>query len=236
MDLALAFLLGVIGSAHCVQMCGPLVVSYSLPLAGTARRTQAFAHLAYNVGRIATYALLGAIAGAIGGAVAFVGGLAGVAQLAAVVGGVLLLVAAAALAGFLPGDGLVRVGVFRPASSLSRAVARLMSSETVTAKVWTGMLLGFLPCGLVYAAVVRAGATGSPVGGAATMAAFGAGTSGALFAVGMCSTWITRIIGARRTQVTAFAVSVMGVVLLLRAFTASDPVSSPHGMHHLGGS
>ena len=65
LEFSVVFSFGLAGGLHCAQMCGPLVLAYSLPLRGGAMR----AHLAYNAGRIATYTLLGAVAGAVGQAI-----------------------------------------------------------------------------------------------------------------------------------------------------------------------
>src|SRR5437868_10478564 len=87
------FGLGLVSSLHCVQMCGILVISYSLPLSKISRMTQVFAHLSYNFGRILTYTMLGTVAGFIGGTIGFVGSLAGIENAAAIIGGCLMIVA-----------------------------------------------------------------------------------------------------------------------------------------------
>jgi len=68
-DLSIPFGLGLMSSLHCAQMCGPIVLAYSLPLRGT-RRSGVWAHLSYNSGRLITYGLMGALAGAVGGRLA----------------------------------------------------------------------------------------------------------------------------------------------------------------------
>ena len=65
-DFSINFALGLAGSLHCVQMCGPIVLSFGLPLANWARPRQAAGHILYHSGRIATYSLLGAVAGTFG--------------------------------------------------------------------------------------------------------------------------------------------------------------------------
>ena len=63
LELAAPFALGLVGSLHCLLMCGPLVLAYSMPMAGLPMRGHAIAHAGYNLGRLATYAALGALAG-----------------------------------------------------------------------------------------------------------------------------------------------------------------------------
>jgi uncharacterized protein len=229
MDLSLAFTFGLIGSLHCIQMCGPLVVACSMPLGHQPRTTQLLGQVAYNAGRMLTYGALGVVAGAAGGIVHVAGRLAGIEQAAALIGGVALLVAAAVMVGFgTPGGGrtapITIRRVFRPASVLSKTVATLVGSPSPLAKGAMGLMLGLLPCGLVYAALVQAAATSTAWGGAATMLAFGAGTSGALFAIGACSTSIGRWAGRWSTQAAGAAVAVMGIVLLWRAAMATHAV------------
>ena len=216
MDVWFAFALGLVGSLHCVQMCGPLVVSAGLPIADRPRGRQALAHLGYHLGRIATYALLGAAAGAAGSAVTVLGSLGGIRHGAMFAGGVLLILVAASLVG-LRSSRLTTIGIFRHASAWSRFVARLMSSDAVAARVAMGLVLGLLPCGLVYGALVKAAATASVTGGALTMAAFGVGTSGALFAVGLFAMPFGRIAGRWSTRTAAAAMAAMGLVLVWRA-------------------
>ena len=84
LELGLIFILGLVSSLHCVQMCGPIVLAFSLPLS----RSQALrAQLHYNAGRILTYAALGALAGALGGGIGLLGRLAGLASGARVFAG-----------------------------------------------------------------------------------------------------------------------------------------------------
>ena len=216
MDLWFALALGLLGSLHCVQMCGPLVLSAALPITHLTRGRQVMAQVAYNLGRLTTYAVLGAAAGALGSAVGVLGRLAGIRHGAMFAGGVLLIAVAASLAGLRPGR-LTTVGPFRHASAWSRFVARLMTSPAASTRFVMGLVLGLLPCGLVYGALVKAAATGSVAGGALTMAAFGAGTSGALLALGVCAMPLGRFAGRWSTRTAALAMAVMGMVLVWRA-------------------
>ena len=78
-DFYLVLAFGFVSSLHCMQMCGPIVLTYSVAVnTGAARRSLLGLHLAYNSGRTLTYMLLGAIAGLAGGTMGFVGRLAGV--------------------------------------------------------------------------------------------------------------------------------------------------------------
>src|SRR5450759_4675068 len=106
LELGLAFLLGLVSSLHCVQMCGPIVLAFSLPL----KRSQALrAHVQYNAGRILTYAFLGALAGTAGGALGMLGRLAGLASGARVFAGSAMILAGILMIGLLPSNGLITI-------------------------------------------------------------------------------------------------------------------------------
>src|SRR5260370_37068455 len=74
LELGLVFILGLGSSLHCVQMCGPIVLAFSLPL---SRPEALRAQVHYNAGRILTFAALGALAGALGGGIGLLGRMAG---------------------------------------------------------------------------------------------------------------------------------------------------------------
>ncbi|OJX81813.1 sulfite exporter TauE/SafE family protein [Magnetospirillum sp. 64-120] len=184
------FLTGVIGSlSHCVGMCGPFVLSQvaarleNLPAdrMNEFRRLTGAALIPYHLGRATTYGLLGALAGwaagtlAGGGAFRYVAG--GLLALAALF---LLGMAVPRLKALLGGGG--------GESWWSRHVAGLARPLFATPAGWRGwmlgVLLGFIPCGLLYAALSAAAASGDPLASAFGMLAFAAGTVPVLMVVG----------------------------------------------------
>jgi uncharacterized protein len=230
-DFSLVLTFGFVSSLHCVQMCGPLVLTYSVAANTTAdRRPLLGLHLAYNAGRTATYMLLGAIAGLAGGAMGWVGRLAGIAHTAALVAGIAMVLTGIGLLGFAPGMKGWR-GFGMP-QWLLRPAGKLLSSRAVPAKLALGLLMGFLPCGLVYGALMKAIGEATPVGGALTMLAFGLGTSVALVAVGLGSSAATRKISRWGTTISAVTVMVMGMVLITRSVLAGS-MNHQHMMHHM---
>jgi hypothetical protein len=219
MSLAIMFALGLAGSLHCVQMCGPLVLSFGLQM-------PARAHAAYHLGRILTYAALGMVAGWFGSGVALAGAMAGVQNAAAIVGGVLMIAAGMLItAPAVRGNQLIRIG---PGSRLSRVAGKLLRITSPRGKFAMGLVMGLLPCGLIYAALLRSVAAASPLSGAMNMAAFGAGTAGPLFGLGVFSVTITRWIGLRGQNWAAAGVLLMGAVLLWRGL--ADPALHLHHM------
>jgi uncharacterized protein len=165
--LVSALVAGLVGGAHCVGMCGAFAVA-------CATRHGGLGTLQYSFGRLLTYMLLGAFAGGLGQA------LSGVRLAGLVVSGALLLYFSLRLAGVGPGFA-VRV------PWLSRLVGKAARARFPGAQVLFGVANGFIPCGLVYAALALPTASASPVDGAVVMAAFGLGTLPAMFAVGWLS-------------------------------------------------
>ena len=174
------FLVGLLGGTHCVGMCGGIVGALTL---GGAPRWRI--HLAYNAGRIASYALAGAVAGALGAASLAAGkaegvrlGLYALANLMLVLLGVYLLGVVQVL---LP---IERLGhhLWRRLQPLGR---RFLPAQSVAQAFPLGLLWGWLPCGLVYSALASALTAGSATRGAAMMLAFGLGTLPNLLLAGM---------------------------------------------------
>ncbi|MBS1802404.1 MAG: sulfite exporter TauE/SafE family protein [Acidobacteria bacterium] len=228
-DLSLVLTFGFVSSLHCVQMCGPIVLSYSVA-ANAAQGHQSFLglHLAYNAGRSVTYMLLGMIAGFAGGAMGWVGQLAGFQNIAAIIAGTAMVLTGIAMFGFAPGFQKWR-GFALPASFL-RPAGKLIASPQPKAKFALGLMMGFLPCGLIYAALMKAIGTASPVEGALTMFAFALGTSVALVVVGLGSSAATMKLARWGTTVSAITVLVMGLVLIGRGAFAG-PMTHHHLMH-----
>jgi uncharacterized protein len=174
------FLIGLLGGTHCLGMCGGIVSALSL---GAVSRPSL--HLAYNLGRIVSYGLAGAIAGGLGAAslalsaqlpmriVLFL-----LANLMLVALGLYLMWMTRALA-FSERFGQK---LWRHVQPISR---RFLPARTVAQAFPLGLLWGWLPCGLVYSALVTALASGSVRQGAALMLAFGAGTLPNLLLAGL---------------------------------------------------
>lgn len=230
LDISVPFVLGLVSSIHCSQMCGPIVLAYSLPLRSKGRGAIA-AHLAYNAGRITTYSLLGAIAGAAGGGMTSLARLAGIERGAAIVAGVAMILAGIFMAWRLPAQALIRIGG-SGSTRLSRIAAGLLQAPGALNKLILGLVLGFLPCGLIYAALMKAVDAGSAAEGAVSMLAFGAGTSGALLAIGLFCSTITARLGRHASAFATIGVVLLGVFVLARAFGFGLHMGMSHHEHH----
>jgi sulfite exporter TauE/SafE len=228
MLLASAALMGLLGGAHCVVMCGGIVAMTcsALPL---ERRGKPLAQipfvLAYNIGRIACYAAAGAGAGAFGALFfRFQLGL----RLAA---GVAMLAVGLYLAGFV---ALLRWAE-RAGEPLWRRVApvarRLIPVRSPVHALALGLLWGWMPCGLVYVALAASATAGSPIGGATTMAAFGVGTLPALVTMGSAAALIARAarvpIVRRMAGLGIVVFGLLQVALASRSWAAARHASAP---------
>jgi uncharacterized protein len=180
-------LLGLLGTGHCIGMCGPLAFAFP----GQTGRPSA--HLAYHLSRIAAYGLAGVLLGGLS---------AGLAGIAAGTGGDHLLwvariqiVLSLAAAGFLLLFGLNRLGFLPEPGWMSAAspagipgyggmLRRAITEKRPLAMLVPGFLNGLLPCGLSYAAFARSLAAGGPLTGGLTTLVFGLGTLPGLLLIG----------------------------------------------------
>jgi len=211
-EFSVIFALGVAGSLHCIGMCGPIVLSYSLGLRGP----RLAAHAAYNAGRIVTYMALGAVAGTAGHAVGLLGRLAGLASGTRILAGAAMIVAGVWMLGFFRSGALVRI----QKRGLTQRIGKLLLEPRPGSKFALGLLLGFLPCGLIYAALLKALESGGAIPGALTMLAFGLGTAVALFAAGFASSLAGPRLGNWSTRLAALSVMLFGAILLWRGILA----------------
>lgn len=178
-----ALLLALAGGGHCAGMCGGIVGALSLSPGG--RSKPAVFTLAYHGGRTFSYMLAGALAGALGQAGLALRGTLGVQQVLFGFASVALLGAGLYVAGYAPFVRHVEVAgnaIWRRVEPWSRP---LIPAGTPTQAGLLGMLWGWLPCGMVYGALLLALGSGSMAGGALTMGAFALGTLPSLLAIGM---------------------------------------------------
>jgi uncharacterized protein len=219
-DMAALFMLGLMGTGHCIGMCGPLVVA--LP-GQTGRLT---AHLAYHGGRLITYGVIGAAMGAAGS---------GLIRLASAIGASPIVwisrvqMGIGILAGlFLLFFGLSRLGIFAEPQWMAVAVpTRLPGWRRFMATAFgrrhdrdiflMGLLLGALPCGLSYAAFAKALSGAHILSGAAMALIFGLGTLPGLLAVGAGAGVFLRRFRKQADILTALIMIAMAAKLLVKA-------------------
>lgn len=216
MELWTAFLLGLVGSAHCAGMCGPLALA--LPVAGGSGAVLLAGRLAYNVGRIVTYALLGAGFGLLGQTFA----VAGLQRWVSLTAGAAILIGLLLSPRFFAG-----VPVSRGVSWLKSALGHLLRRRALGSMFGIGVLNGLLPCGLVYAACAGATATGSAWTGMEYMIVFGLGTAPMMLALSLAGQQLQLAFRFKLQRLIPPSLAIVGALLLLRGMALGIPYFSP---------
>jgi sulfite exporter TauE/SafE len=168
------FLVGLLGGTHCMAMCGGIVGA--LTVGTPAGRPQWPLHLAYNLGRISSYALAGAVLGAIGSAGLLLNEALPVQMTLYVLANLMLVALGLYLIGVPQGLTFLERGGQKVWARIQPLTRRFLPATSVSRALPLGMLWGFLPCGMVYSVLTTALLTGSAVRGAGLMLAFGLGT------------------------------------------------------------
>lgn len=184
----IAPVVGLFSALHCIGMCGGIVgaLTFSLPerVRSEPRRLLVFT-LAYNIGRILSYALAGALFGWLGSLVFAVGNTGAAAGLLRLLAALVTVAMGLYIAGWLPRFARVeRLGepLWRLLEPFGR---RLLPVHNLARAALYGAVWGWLPCGLVYAMLIAAPAQSSMLGGATYMALFGLGTLPIMLGTGM---------------------------------------------------
>ena len=178
------FLIGLLGGTHCVGMCGGIVSALTVQIPGQVQRQWPI-HLAYNLGRIATYTVLGTALGALGTVGFLFDDFLPIQMGFYVLANVMLIALGLYLTGFtrlLAPVERAGHGVWRRVQPLTR---RFLPAKGPAQAFPLGLLWGFLPCGLLYSVLATALVTGSALRGGALMLAFGLGTLPNLLLAGM---------------------------------------------------
>ncbi|MBH3395750.1 MULTISPECIES: sulfite exporter TauE/SafE family protein [Pseudomonas] len=203
--LGSALVLGLLGGGHCLGMCGGLMGALTLAIPPEQRGRRLRLLLAYNLGRITSYACAGLLLGLAGWAVA-----SSPAALALRVLAALLLIAMGLyLAGWW--SGLTRIealgrGLWR---HIQPVASRLLPVSSLPRALLLGALWGWLPCGLVYSTLLWAASQGNAGHSAALMLAFGVGTWPVLLATGLAAERVNALLRRRSVRVAG------GVLVML---------------------
>lgn len=183
-SLLSAFLLGLFSTAHCIAMCGSVIGALTLSLPASVRQSPKVMLpyvLNYNLGRIISYALAGALVAALLSPLNDIGGLDWLRYLSVI----FMIAMGLYLAGWLPRFAKIEIigtPVWRWLQPLGQKLLPVKSLKQAFA---FGAIWGWLPCGLVYAALVMAATSGDVITGGLTMLAFGLGTLPAVMGAGL---------------------------------------------------
>lgn len=223
-DAGLLMTSGLLGSAHCVGMCGPIVVSIGgaspSPTSNLGRQT------AFTLGRVMTYAFLGATGGFVGRRfLDQLPSLIPVQAVLAIVAGVVLVGMGLSAAGYGRWTGRFRSW----GCGAAKLVRPFLTGSGPEGALVAGVFTGFLPCGLVYGMLSLAISSGGVLRGAAIMACFGLGTAPALIAIGCGGSLASPAIRAKVMRVAALSLVVTGLVAAARGlvFLASSSDGAP---------
>lgn len=218
-----ALIFGLLGSFHCVGMCGP--IAFMLPVSRDNKLKKAMQVFLYHLGRLLAYSLIGLIFGLIGKSL----NLFGLQQQLSIWIGVLMIAAI-----FLPSKrfrkysitGPITMAIGRVKSSLGKALKKKSPDTFLT----IGFLNGLLPCGLVYMAVFGAIAAGSTGKGSLYMMLFGLGTVPLMTSAIYFSGMLTGLMRRRIQRFIPFFVVIIGVLFILRGLGLGIPYVSPKPM------
>ena len=211
-----AFILGLLGSFHCIGMCGPIAMA----IPGGKKNSRHINLFLYNSGRIITYASFGLIFGIIGKGFF----LAGIQQNISIVVGALILLYV--LFTLISGtDKLEKITVLH--IQIKKYLSKLFKVNSKSSVLGIGLMNGFLPCGLVYVAIAGAVAMADPLEGTAYMAMFGLGTIPVMAAITLVKNYLTIDIRSKIRKLIPFAIAAMAILLIVRGLNLGIPYISP---------
>ena len=215
-----ALAIGFAGSLHCIGMCGPIVMV--LPGSVTERWRFLGGRVLYNAGRVLAYAALGVIAGIIGQAFSFAGWQQriGIFVGAAMILGVVMPLALRSK--YMPRNPFTAV-----VDAVKNRLGRLLAESSPSSLFLIGFLNGFLPCGLVYMAMIGSVAAGSVPGSVIYMILFGIGTVPVMLGTSYVANIITLGVRRKLRKLLPAGVVILGALFMLRGLGLGIPFVSP---------
>ncbi|MGG1658327.1 sulfite exporter TauE/SafE family protein [Brevibacillus sp. NRS-1366] len=216
-DYLLILLTGLFSAPHCMGMCGGIMSAMTFQ----SRASLAQTIMAYNLGRIMTYMVVGAFMGFIGSFVNAAGTIVGLQGIANILGGLFIILWIAKKVA-LPLDKWSPLEL----PSIQKLLQLLKTRSGVIPVFVSGLLLGFLPCGLTYTMHMRAAASGSVLQGASTLLFFGLGTLPALVLVGVFSFVLSKALRSKVMLIGNTLALVIGVISILRGMVINGWI--PH--------
>jgi uncharacterized protein len=224
MDYIQAIVIGLLGSFHCIGMCGPIALS--LPLKGNRWSTKLASALLYNLGRIIVYSLLGFIFGLMGYGMSFWG----IQRWISITAGVIMIfsVLFPYLVRRINASGFITKFLASYKSNFSRFFG-VKSYYSIFA---IGILNGFLPCGLVYIAIAGALVSNSAINGALYMMFFGLGTIPVMLLVALVGNVISLKLRNNIKKIIPVVIILIGLLFILRGLNLGIPYISPQLVSH----
>ncbi len=220
MEIWTGFIIGFLGSFHCVGMCGPIALA--LPIGNNSNFQLIIGRILYNIGRSVTYALFGAIFGLFGKGIE----LAGLQMYASIALGISIL-----LYYLFPSKYKGKLALTKPyqiaSDFVKRGFARLTKTGSPQALFVFGIINGFLPCGFVYVALAGAITTGGALSGALYMLLFGLGTAPIMFATSLVGKFLSVKLKQKMNKLIPLFAIVLAIIFILRGLSLGIPYLSP---------
>jgi sulfite exporter TauE/SafE len=215
-----AFILGLLGSIHCVGMCGP--IAFMLPVDRSNNFKKITQIAIYHFGRLLAYSIIGLVFGFIGKSLYIFGFQQ---QLSIVIGILMILIV------IIPQKTFNKYNfskpIYKAISKVKSALGSAMKKKTLDTFVTIGFLNGFLPCGLVYMALFAAIATGNALNGSIYMAFFGLGTVPLMTTTIYFSQFLKGKTRQRIQRIIPVFVVIIGILFILRGLGLGIPYLSP---------
>lgn len=215
-----ALLLGLISSLHCIAMCGPIAMM--LPVSQHNPEKKALQIIIYHFGRITAYASVGAVFGFLGRGFHF----AGIQQQLSVTAGIIMILIA-----IIPEKILARYNfskpIFRLISNIKSNLGKRLKNQSFSSLFTIGLLNGFLPCAMVYAALFGAMASQEILPAVTYMLLFGLGTIPLMSSVVYINSWVTLPLRNTIQKIIPYAIVCLGVLFILRGLSLDIRYISP---------
>jgi sulfite exporter TauE/SafE len=220
MDIWTGFVVGLFGSLHCVGMCGPIALA--LPIFGETQFKILLGRVFYNLGRIVTYSVMGALFGLFGSRLV----LFGLQQNLSIALGALILIYL-----LTPRKIKVKISEFgfykKVVIFIKTNFSQLASKRSTSSPFIIGLLNGLLPCGFVYMGIAGALSTGNWLSGAAYMALFGLGTFPIMFLTSVLGKVINLNVRRKINKLIPALAAVLALLFILRGLNLGIPYISP---------
>ncbi len=215
-----ALIFGLLGSFHCMGMCGP--IAFLLPVDRSNIFKKSFQIFMYHSGRLFSYAIIGAIFGLLGKSIS----LFGLQQKLSIIIGIIMLSLIFIPAGKKGLDRLLNPA-FSGISNIKNQIGAELKKKRPDTFFSIGFLNGLLPCGLVYMAVLGATAVQGVLEGAMYMAIFGLGTIPLMTAVVWAGNFISVKMRNGMKKIIPVMIAVMGLLFIIRGMGLGIPYMSP---------
>ena len=218
----IGFLVGLLGSVHCIGMCGPLVMA--LPISQKTNLHKIIALVLYHLGKMSSYAILGVLFGLFGSQFPVFG----LQQNLSIVIGIIILLYV--LYVYVLKSKHIQIGLLDLLYNvIVKILSKLFKQESWSTFLWIGMLNGLLPCGMIYLALTSAMATQNILEGGLLMAFFGLGTAPALIMAAIGGQFMGFAFRRKVQKLLPVFLFSMGLFLILRGLGLGIPYISPHG-------